>query len=107
MDAPATCLTMGVDGTGLLYAGGRLYRTSDGAATWLGTQGGDDMIRGYVRGAVLVASSRVGFAAVRDGGVFTSLDGSTDGGQTWKRLIAWDFWTGQPLQADWPGGGVA
>jgi hypothetical protein len=97
VEAPATCLTMGVDGMGLLYAGGRLYRTFDGAATWLGTQGGDDMVRGYVRGAVLVASSRVGFAAVRDGGVFTSIDGSTDGGQTWKRLIAWDFWTGEPL----------
>ncbi len=94
---PARCLDIRANGSGLLFAGDALYVTADHGVTWLRAVRPTDTA---VQSAILVGSSSVGFAAVRSSGARTGIEGTTDGGQSWHRLIAWDFWSGQVLPTD-------
>ena len=96
-DGPATALALRPDGTGLMYAAGNIYRTTNGGQGWQPAEGGTDMARGYAYGLVLVGSSGSGFASIRNAGSWTAIEGTSDGGLTWHRLVAWDFWTGEAL----------
>jgi photosystem II stability/assembly factor-like uncharacterized protein len=96
-EEPARCLAIRPDGSGLLFAGDALYVTADHGATWLRAARPSDTA---VQSVILVGSSSLGFAAVRSSGARTGIEATLDGGRTWHRLIAWDFWTGEVLPTD-------
>lgn len=72
-----------------------LYRTSDGGASWAQPQDVSSDWPG-ARSASFV-SPTVGFAAFTETGSKSGIVETTDGGLTWRELVAWGWWTFEPI----------
>ncbi|MGD0249045.1 MAG: hypothetical protein ABSB75_08345 [Candidatus Limnocylindrales bacterium] len=106
----ASCFFMRADGTGWIYTdtttlptrstdpygwSAALYRTSDGGASWARPQDVSSDWPG-ARSASFV-SPTVGFAAFTETGSKSGIVETTDGGLTWRTLVAWGWWTFEPI----------
>jgi hypothetical protein len=99
-------LYMRPDGSGWISASSGLYLTTDRALTWTLASGQVSPGWGYPQGASAI-SDATAFAAFRSTGAKSGILMTGDGGSSWRVLIAWDWWSFEPLPLPSQGSALA